>query len=109
MAGSSAETFLSSDCAYGVGNMEDEEDLYITEESLIAITKEEDTGIKQEEIPEDIPLSFIMSEPDEVSYGCVCLLLDTFYQCPEMSVVCVMSVFMASCNRSTLGDEHGLV
>jgi hypothetical protein len=40
---------------------------------------------------------------------CVCLLLDTFYQCPEMSVVCVMSVFTDSCNRSTLGDGSGLV
>jgi hypothetical protein len=34
---------------------------------------------------------------------CVCLLLDTFYQCPEMSV------FMDSCNSSILGDENVLV
>jgi hypothetical protein len=110
MAGSSAGTFpTSSDGTYGVGNMEVEEDIAIIEESLIAIIKEEDTDIKQEEIPEDIPLSCIKSEPDEVSYACVCLLLDTFYHCPEMSVVCVMSVFMASCNRSTVGDENGFV
>jgi hypothetical protein len=70
MAGSSAGTFPTpSDGTYGVGNMEVEEDIEIKEESIIAITKEEDTGIKQEEIP----LSCIKSEPDEVSYGCVCV------------------------------------
>jgi hypothetical protein len=53
--------------------MEVEEDISVIEESFIAINKEEDTGIKQEEIPENIPLSCIKSELDAVSYGCVCV------------------------------------
>ena len=53
-------------------------------------------GIKQEEIPEDIFFPDIKTEPEEVSFVCVCLLLDTFYQCPEMSFVFVMPVFLAS-------------
>jgi hypothetical protein len=74
MAGSSAGTFPTpSDCTYGVGNMEVEEDIDVIQESFIAITKEEDASIKQEEVPGDIHISCINSEPDEVSYGCVCV------------------------------------
>jgi hypothetical protein len=74
MAGSSTETFPTpSDGTFGVGNMDDEEGIDVFEESFIAVNKQEDSGIKQEEIPEDIPLSCINSEPDEVSYGCVCV------------------------------------
>jgi len=72
------------------------------EESLIFVKEEADIGIKQEEIPEDITFREIKSEPNEVSYVCVCLLLETFYCCLEMSVVFVMSVFMVSCNSSTV-------
>jgi len=75
---SSGETFpTSSDGTYNVGNMKVEEDVDVIEESFIAINKEEDTGIKQEEIPEDITFPDIKAEPDEVSYVCVCILLDT--------------------------------
>jgi hypothetical protein len=57
MAGSSAETFSTpSDDTYGVGNIEVEEDIDVIEERFIAINKEKDTGIKQEEIREDKPL-----------------------------------------------------
>jgi hypothetical protein len=36
----------------------------------------------------------IKSEPDEVSYVCICLLLDTFYQCPGIFFVfCGVTVF----------------
>ena len=56
-----------------------------------------DISIKQEEIPEENKnFAGIKSEPDEVSYVCVCLLLDTFYQSLAMSVVFVMSVFLAN-------------
>jgi hypothetical protein len=107
MAGSSTDTFPTpSDGTYGVGNIKVEEDIDIIEESLMAINKR---SIKQEEIPEDIPFAGIKSEPEEVSYVCVCLLLDTQYKCPEMSVVFVRSVFMASCNSSTFGNENGWV
>jgi len=65
---------------------------------FIAISEEADIGIKQEEIPEDITFPDIKAEPDNLSYVCVCiyLLLDIFYQCPEMSVVFVMSLFLTT-------------
>ena len=86
LPGSSSETFpTSSDGTCDVSNTEVEEDVVVIEESVIAINKGADIGIKQEEIPEDINFPCIKAEPDEVSYVCICLLLDTFYQCPEMS------------------------
>jgi len=57
-----------------------EEDVDVTEELFISINEEVDRGIKQEEIPGDITFRNIKSEPDEVSYFCSCLLLDTFYR-----------------------------
>jgi len=81
-----SETFpTSSDGTYDVGNIKVEEDIEVIEERFTAINKESDIGIKQEEIPEDITFPDIKSEPDEVSYLCICLLLDTFYHFPEMS------------------------
>ena len=74
---SSSETFAtSSDGTYDVGNMKVEEDVDVIEESFMAINKEEDIGIKQEEVPEDITFPDIKAEPDEVSYVCLCLSLD---------------------------------
>jgi hypothetical protein len=81
----SSETFpTSSDDTYDVSNIKVEEDVDVIEESFIAINKEADIGIRQEEIPEDITVRDINAEPDEVSYVCICLLLDTFYLCPEV-------------------------
>jgi hypothetical protein len=72
LPGLSSETFpKSSDGTYDVGNINFEEDVDVVEESFIAINKEEDMGIKQEEIPEDINFP----EPDKVSYVCLYLLL----------------------------------
>jgi len=65
--------------------MEIEDVIDVKEGGFMAIKEEVDIGIKQEEIPEDIT-SDIKSEPDEVSYVCVCLLLDTFFQCSAMSL-----------------------
>ena len=96
LPGSSSETFLSSDGACNFSNVEFEEDVVVKEEDFIAIKEEVDIGIKQEEFLEDIAFPEIKSEPDEVSYVCVCLLLDTFYKCPVMSVVFVMSVCVAT-------------
>ena len=62
--------------------------------------------VKEEEIPEDINFPGIKSEPDEVSYVCICLLLDAFYQCPALSLIIVTSVFLADCNSSTTGNEN---
>ena len=95
--GSSGESHAtSSDVACNFSNLEGEEDINVKEEGFIAVNEEADISIKQEEIPEDINFPDIKSEPDEVSYVCVCLLLDTFYQCLAMSVVFVMSVFVAT-------------
>jgi hypothetical protein len=69
---SSSETFpTSSDGTYDVGNVKFEEDVDVVEESFIAINKEKDIGIKQEDIPED--MTFL--EPFEVSYVCLYVLL----------------------------------
>ena len=37
----------------------------------MAVNEEAPSGIKQEEIPEDIPFPEIKPEPNEVSYVCV--------------------------------------
>jgi len=97
LPGSSSETFpTSSDGTYDVSNIEVEGDVVVIDEGFMAINEEVAVHIKQEEIPEDINLLCIKPEPDEVSYVCICLLLDTFHQCPEMSVVFVMPIFLAS-------------
>jgi hypothetical protein len=93
---SSASHAVSYDGACNFSYIEVEEDVDVVEEGFIAINEEVDIDIKQEEIPEDINFPDIKSEPDEVSYVCVCLLLDTFYHCPAVSVVFVMSVFLAT-------------
>jgi hypothetical protein len=85
LPGSSNQTFRTSSEGTCDINIDVEEDIYVMEESLIATNKQEDTGIKQEDISEDITLPDIKVEQDEVSYVCVCLLLDRFYQC----LVCV--------------------
>jgi hypothetical protein len=53
-----------------------EEDIDVIEVCFIAINKEADIGIKQEENPEEITFPDIKPEPAEVSYMCICLLLD---------------------------------
>jgi hypothetical protein len=69
---SSSENYATpSDGVCNSSNVEVEEDVVIIEEGLMAIHKEADMGIKQEEIPEDITFSSIKSEPDEVSSMCV--------------------------------------
>jgi len=63
-----------------LSNVEFEDDVNVIEELFISINEEVDRGIKQEEIPGDIIFPDIKSEPDEVSYFCLCMLLDTFYR-----------------------------
>ena len=72
----------SSHGACNFSNVEVEEDVDMIED-FTAINEEVDIGIKQEEISENENFPDIKSEPDEVSYVCVCLLLDTFYQCQQ--------------------------
>jgi hypothetical protein len=85
LPGSSTETNAECDGVCNFSNIE-VEDVDVIEENFIDVNEEVDVGIKQEEIPEDITFPDIKAEPDEVSYVCICLLLDTFYQCPGISV-----------------------
>ena len=86
----------SSVGACNFSSAEIEEDIDVKEEGFIDIKEEFDIDIKKEEIPEDKTFTDIKSEPDEVRYVCVFLLLHTFYQCPAMSVVFWMSVILAT-------------
>ena len=82
LPGSSSETNATSGGVCNFSNIEVEEDVDVIEEIFISISEEVDRGIKQEEVPGDITFPDIKSEPDEVSYVCICgLLLDTFYKC----------------------------
>jgi len=94
LPGSSVESHVtSSDGACNFSSIEVEEDVDVIEEGFVAVNEEVDISMKQEEIPEDINFPAIKAEPDEVSYVCVCLLLDAFYQCPALSVVfCDVSI-----------------
>jgi hypothetical protein len=82
--------------ACNFSNTEVEEDIDVKEEIPIAINEEADTSIKQEGIPENKTFPDIKSEADEVGYVCVCLLLDTFFQCPALSVVFVTPLYLAN-------------
>ena len=96
LPGSSTEMFpMSSVGTNDVSSIEVEENVVVIEESFIAISEGAGVRIKQEEITGDINFPVIKSEPDVVSYVCVCLLLDTFYQCPDVSVVFVMLIYLA--------------
>ena len=78
----SSETNATSDGVCNFSNTEVQEDVVVIEEIFISVNEEVDRGIKQEEIPGEITFPDIKSEPDEVSNVCICLLLDTFVQCP---------------------------
>jgi len=84
LPGSSGESHAtSSDSVCNFSNRGDEEDFGVKEEVFISVNEEADIGIKQEEIREDVNFLDRNAEPDEVSYVCVCLLLDIFgfHQC----------------------------
>jgi hypothetical protein len=84
---SSSGTFpTSADGVCSFSNIKVKEDIDVKEEGFMVINEEVDLSIKQEEIPEDITSPDINAQPDEVSYVCVCLLLDTFYLCPTCHV-----------------------
>jgi len=76
LPGSSSETFPTpSDGTCDVSNTTVQQDVVVIEECFIAVNEEAPTGIKQEEIPEDISFPDIKTEPDEVSYMCVCVCM----------------------------------
>jgi hypothetical protein len=72
LPGSSSEKYAKSyDGACNSSSLEVEEDVDVIEERFIAINKEEDIGVKEDEIPGDITFSGIRSVPDKVSSMCV--------------------------------------
>jgi len=76
LPGSSSETFpTSSDGTCDVSNTAVQQNVVVVEEGFMAVNEEAPTGIKQEEIPEDVTFPDIKSEPDEVSYVCVCVCM----------------------------------
>jgi len=82
LPGSSREMFpTSSDGACNFNNTEVEEDVVVIQEGFVAVNEEAVVHIKEEELPDVINFPNVKSEPDEVSYVCTCLLLDTFCQC----------------------------
>jgi hypothetical protein len=94
---SSSETFpTTSDGACNFSNTKVEEDLVVIVEGFIPINEEAAVRVQEEESPEDVNVPDIKCEPNEVSYVCVCLLLDTFLQCRAMLVVFMKSVFLAN-------------
>jgi hypothetical protein len=96
LPGSSGESDATScDGACNFSSIDVEKDVDVKEEGFMAVNEEANIGIKQEEIPEDIFFD-VKTEPDEVSWVWVCLLLDTFYQRPAVSVVFFTSVFVAT-------------
>jgi hypothetical protein len=99
LEGSSSETYATS-C--NISNVKVEEDVGVKEMVFIALNGEVDVGIKQEEVSEDITSPDIKAEPDEVRYVFICLLLDTFYLCPE-TLFFVMSVLLSNWNSSNFG------
>ena len=100
LPGSSSETFpTSSNGPDDVRSIEVEEDVVVLEEGFIVINKEAAVHIKQEEIPGDITFPVIKSEPEEVSYVCVCMLLYIIHQYPEMSDVFAMQIFLETATQ----------
>jgi hypothetical protein len=97
LPGSSSETFpTASDGACNFSNTGVEEDVVVIKEGFLPINEEAAVCIQEEESPEDVNAPDIKSAPNEVSYVCVCLLLDTFLLCRAMLVVFVKSVFLAN-------------
>ena len=72
LPGSSCETFPTpSDVTCDVSNTAVQQDAVVIEKHSVAVNEKAPTGIKQEEISEDIPFPDIKTEPNEVSYVCV--------------------------------------
>jgi len=72
--GVSSDTNATSGGVCDFRNREFEEDVDLIEETFVAIHEEVERIIKIEEIAGDITFPDIKSEPDEVSYVCICLV-----------------------------------
>jgi len=71
-----------------VVKVEEDKFMDIKEEGVPVIKFEELTAINiKEEIPWDVTSPIVKAEEDQVSYMCVCSLLDTFYKYPVMPAI----------------------
>jgi hypothetical protein len=73
----------------GVGtSVEEVAVMDITIEEVPVIKFEEKTGMDtKEDFPWDVTSSVVKAEHDQVSYLCVCPVLDTFYKYPVMPTI----------------------
>jgi hypothetical protein len=71
-----------------VVKVEEDKFMAIKEEEVPVVKFEELTAINiKEEIPWDVTSPTVKGEEDQVSYMCVCSLLDTFYKYPVMPTI----------------------
>jgi len=72
--GVSSDTNATSGGVCNFRNREVEGDLGVIEETFVVIHEEVDRSKTQEEFPGDRTFRNTKSEPDEVSYVCICLV-----------------------------------
>jgi hypothetical protein len=96
LPGSSSETFpTASDGTCDVSNTAVQQDVVVIEQCSIAVNEEAPPGIKKEEIPEDIAFPDIKTEPDEVSYMCVCMYVIRHILRVPGNVICFCDVIIS--------------
>jgi hypothetical protein len=76
--------------------VEEATDVDIKQEEISVVKYEEELLVdtKEEDIPGDVTSPTIKAEHDQVSYICVCPLLDTFY---EYSILCTIIYRVVLC------------
>jgi hypothetical protein len=62
-------------------------DIKVEEIPVVKFEDETAMGIKEEDFPWDVISPTVKAEEDQVSYLCVCPLLDTFYKYPIMPTI----------------------
>jgi len=96
LPGLCSETHATSGGVCNFSSIDVKEDVDEIEVVFMSINEEVDRGLKQEEIPGDLTFPDLESEPVEMSYVCICLVLDTFYQCLRILFFLVMLLFLAN-------------
>lgn len=79
-----------------VVKVEEDKFMDLKEEEVPVVKFEELTAVNiKEEIPWDVTSPTVKTEEEQVSYMCVCLLLDAFYKYPVMPTIsCVLQLSM---------------